>query len=118
MSLSGYQQKHVWVNRGGKFVDVAPAVGVTDRYDGRAVALVDLWNRGVLDVVVANQNGPLLIYRNKVDPTRHWVQFELNGTKSNRGAIGALVRVFWTMAGSDRIQEQLQVLTAGNAYAS
>ena len=29
----------------------------TDTYDGRAVALADLWNRGVLDVVVANQNG-------------------------------------------------------------
>ena len=42
-SLSGYQQKHVWLNDGaGKFVDVAQAVGVTDTYDGRAVALADL----------------------------------------------------------------------------
>ena len=46
-SLSGYQQKHVWLNDGaGKFVDVAQAVGVTDTYDGRAVAFADLWNRG------------------------------------------------------------------------
>ena len=50
-SLSGRQQKHLWLNRGGKFIDVAPAVGVTDQCDGRSVALVDLWNRGVLDVV-------------------------------------------------------------------
>ena len=58
-SLSGYQQKHVWLNdSAGKFVDVAQAVGVTDTYDGRAVAFADLWNRGVLDVVVANQRGP------------------------------------------------------------
>src|SRR5688500_15677493 len=62
-SLSGYQQKRVWLNDGaGKFTNVAAAVGVTDRFDGRSVALVDLWNRGVLDVVAANQKGPLLIY--------------------------------------------------------
>jgi hypothetical protein len=49
-SLSGYQQKRVWLNDGaGQFFDVAPAVGATDTYDGRAVALADLWNRGVLD---------------------------------------------------------------------
>ena len=70
-SHSGYQQKHVWLNDGaGKFVDVAQAVGVTDTYDGRAVALVDLFNRGVLDVVVANQRGPLLLYKNTVNPTK------------------------------------------------
>ena len=37
-----------------------------DTYDGRAVALADLGNRGVLDVIVANQRGPLLIYKNTV----------------------------------------------------
>ncbi|HWP44465.1 MAG TPA: VCBS repeat-containing protein, partial [Blastocatellia bacterium] len=43
-SLSGYQQKCVWINDGaGKFTDVAQAVGATDTYDGRAVVLVDLW---------------------------------------------------------------------------
>jgi len=58
-SLSGYQSKKLWLNDGaGKFVDVAQSVGVTDTSDGRAVALADLWNRGVLDAVVANQNGP------------------------------------------------------------
>ena len=68
-SLSGYQQKRVWINDGaGQFFDVAQAVGVTDTYDGRAVALADLWNRGVLDVVTANQNGPLLLYKNTVMP--------------------------------------------------
>ena len=46
-SLSGYQHKRVWLNDGaGRFVDVAQAVGATDIYDGRSVALVDLWNRG------------------------------------------------------------------------
>ena len=79
-SLSGYQQKRVWLNDGaGHFTDVAQAVGVTDTHDGRAVALADLWNRGVLDVVVANQRGPLLIYKNTVRPRTHWIDFELDG---------------------------------------
>ena len=58
-SLAGYQPKRVWINDGaGRFVDVAQMVGVTDRHDGRSVALADFANRGVLDVVVANQRGP------------------------------------------------------------
>ena len=60
-SLSGYQRKRVWINDGlGRFTDVAQVVGASDTYDGRAVALADLGNRGVLDVIVANQRGPLL----------------------------------------------------------
>jgi hypothetical protein len=58
-SLSGYQQKRVWINDGaGKFIDVAQSVGVTDVFDGRSIALADFGNRGVLDAVVANQRAP------------------------------------------------------------
>ena len=68
-SLAGYQEKKVWINDGaGRFIDVAQMVGVTDRHDGRSVALADFGNRGMLDVVVANQRGPLLLYRNDVAP--------------------------------------------------
>jgi hypothetical protein len=82
-SLSGYQRKRVWINDGfGNFTDVAQAVGATDTNDGRAVALADFRNTGVLDVVVANQRGPLLIYENRVAPGRHWIQFELEGTRA------------------------------------
>jgi len=39
-SLSGYQQKKVWVNDGaGQFKEVAQLVGVTDVFDGRSLAL-------------------------------------------------------------------------------
>ena len=78
-------------------------MGATDTFDGRAVALADLWNRGALDVVVANQRGPLLVYRNRVDPARHWIQFELEGTASNRAAIGARVELQWS--GGTQVQE-------------
>jgi len=112
-SLSGYQQKKVWLNDGaGKFVDVAQAVGANDVFDGRAVALVDLWNRGVLDVVVANQRGPLLIYKNNVAPENKWISFELEGAQSNRSAIGAEVRLFWDG------HQQVQAVSGGGGFCS
>jgi hypothetical protein len=112
-SHSGYQQKRVWINDGaGKFVDVAQAVGVTDTHDGRSVAMADLFNNGALDVVVANQRGPLLLYRNTVDPKNSWIEFALEGTASNRSAIGAEVTVRWNG------QEQLQQVSGGNGFAS
>jgi hypothetical protein len=91
---------------------VAQSVGVTDTYDGRAVALADLWNRGVLDIVVANQKGPLLVYRNTVTPENGWIEFELEGTTSNRSAIGAQVTLYW--AG----QQQIQEVSGGSGFAA
>jgi enediyne biosynthesis protein E4 len=117
-SLSGNQSKHLWLNRDGKFIDVARAVGVTDQFDGRAVALADFGNRGVLDVVVANQKGPLLLYRNTAAPENQWVQFELEGTKSNRSAIGARITLHWKNDVRPEGQEQIQEVSGGNGYAS
>jgi hypothetical protein len=91
---------------------VAQSVGVTDTHDGRSVALADLWNRGVLDVVVANQRGPLLVYKNTVDPKNKWVEFALEGTKSNRSAIGAQVTVEWNG------QKQVQQVSGGSGFAA
>ncbi len=105
-SLSGYQQKRVWRNDGaGQFQEVAQLVGVTDVYDGRSVALADFGNRGVLDAVVANQNGPLLFYRNTASPENRWIEFDLEGSASNRSAIGAEIRLYWN--GQQQVQEVL-----------
>jgi hypothetical protein len=112
-SLSGYQQKKVWLNDGsGKFVNVATAVGVADTFDGRSVALVDLWNRGVLDVIVANQKGPLLIYKNTASPDNQWVEFELEGSASNRSAIGVEVKLFWNG------KKQAQTVMGGSGFCA
>jgi len=93
-SLSGYERSRVYMNRGlAGWVDVAQQVGVADRYDGRAVALADLSNRGALDVIVANQNQPAVVYGNRPDSTNHWITLSLVGTRSNRSAIGAEVVV-------------------------
>ena len=112
-SLSGYQQKRVWINDGaGKFNDVAQAVGATDTYDGRSVALADLWNRGVLDVIVTNQRGPLLIYKNTVVADNKWIDFELEGSASNRSALGAEVKLFWSG------RQQAQTVSGGSGFCA
>jgi hypothetical protein len=112
-TLSGYEQKRVWLNDGaGRFTEVAQAVGATDRYDGRGIALADLWNRGCLDVLVANQKGPFLIYRNEVTKENHWIGFDLEGTKSNRSAIGAIVTVYWNG------MKQAQVVSGGVGFCA
>ena len=121
-SLAGYQQKKVWIGDGaGRFFDVAPIVGVLDRHDGRSLALADLGNRGVLDVVVANQRGPLLLYRNEVAPGRDWIAFDLEGGCrgdeakpgcTNRSAIGAQVAVYWNG------QQQVQEVSGGSGFCA
>jgi hypothetical protein len=112
-SQSGYQQNRIWINTGkGFFYDVAGQVIGNQTYDSRAVALADLWNRGMLDVVVANQNEKLVLYKNHVDPDRKWIAFNLRGTRGNTSAIGATVSVWWDS------QVQSQVVSGGIGFSS
>lgn len=87
-------------------------VGVDDELDGRAVILADLFDDGTLDIVVANQNGPLLVYRNLMSDAGNWIGYELRGRASNLDAIGAEVTAYFGHA------TQLQVVTAGSGFCS
>ena len=112
-SLSGYEASRVYLNRGvAGWVDVATQVGVTDLYDGRAVALADLSSRGAVDVIVANQNQPAIVYRDYPDSANHWIAFKLVGTRSNRSAIGAEV----LLESGDLIQRR--IVDGGSGFAS
>jgi hypothetical protein len=111
-SLSGFERSRVLLNRGqAGFVDVAVQAGVNDRLDGRAVAMADLLNRGSLDVIIANEKGRALIYRN-AGQGGHWLELKLVGTRSNRSAIGADVTVEF---GGVR---QRQVVDGGSGFCS
>ncbi len=112
-SLSGYEPSRLYLNRGvAGWIDIAKNVGVTDLYDGRAVAVADLSNRGAVDVIVANQNQPALLYRNYPDSAHHWIAFKLVGTRSNRSAIGAEV----LLESGDLTQRR--VVDGGSGFAS
>jgi hypothetical protein len=66
----------------------------------------------VLDVVVTNQRGPLLIYKNTVAPENQWIDFELEGGASNRSAIGAEVKLFWNG------RQQVQTVSGGSGFCA
>jgi hypothetical protein len=46
-----------------------------------------------MDVVINDLDGSPMILRNKGIPGRHWVSFELAGTKSNRLALNARIKI-------------------------
>ncbi len=114
-SLSGYERTRVLLQTpggSGRFVEVGRQVGIDDVGDGRGVALGDLDRDGDLDVVVANQRGPLLVYRNESEVAGHHVAFDLVGTVSNADALGAEVRV------TSSVGTQVQVVTAASGFAA
>ena len=112
-SQSGFQQNRIWLNDGsGHFNDVSKYVADNESLDSRSIAMADLWNRGVLDIIVANQNNSLLVLKNNVNIKNHWIAFELEGTHSNKSAVGATVELFWDS------KSQLQVISGGIGFSS
>ncbi|MBX2922823.1 MAG: CRTAC1 family protein [Chitinophagaceae bacterium] len=112
-SQSGYKEDKIWLNNSdAMFEDVSGKVCPPVTYDGRAVAMADLWNRGVLDIIVANQNNIPTIYKNTLAGNHHWVAFDLQGTVSNADAVGARVQIEWEG------KKQVQVVTGGMGFAS
>jgi hypothetical protein len=79
----------------GSFCDVGDQAGpaLVQNRVSRGLAIGDLFNDGNIDVVVSDLDGSPMLLRNHGVPGRHWVSFELAGTKSNRLAIGARVKI-------------------------
>jgi hypothetical protein len=101
------------VNRGeGRFVDVARATGTDVSRDARAVAAADLDRDGRIDLVIANNNAPPTILMNYLAAAGRWVELELVGSRSNRDAVGAAVRL---TAGGKTI---VQTVEAGSGYSA
>lgn len=93
-SMSGYQRKCVFLNDGERLNLVSARTALHDDLsDGRAVAVVDPAGDGSQNLVMGNQNQPLRYYANAPRAGQRWVGFELTGTRSNRDAWGARVRV-------------------------
>jgi len=73
---------------------------------------VDLDNDGFVDVVVGNNGDPPLLLHNSGGNGNHFVNFRLVGTKSNRDAMGARVRL---VAGG---LSQIREIAGGGSYLS
>jgi enediyne biosynthesis protein E4 len=98
----------------GTFCDASDLAGpaLQQRRVSRGLAVGDLFNDGNIDVVVGDLDGAPMILRNHGAPDRNWVSFELAGTKSNRMAIGARIKL---TAGN---MTQTEEVHSGGSYLS
>jgi len=82
-------------NTGHGFVDVSTTSGKVfhEAWAGRGLAIGDLNNDGRVDAVVSTNDGTAHVLRNETGNGNHWIILKLTGHKSNRDAIGALVKV-------------------------
>ena len=97
----------------GKFVETTKVAGsgFETPYVGRGVAFADFENNGFIDVVVGNNGDPPLLLHNSGNGN-HFINFKLVGTKSNRDAMGARIRV---LAGGI---SQIREVAGGGSYLS
>ena len=91
----------------GTFVEMGPEAGpgITTPHCGRGAAFGDFDNDGDMDVLIMNVNEPPSLLRNDAPAGNRWLKIRLEGTKSNRSAIGA--RVLVRYGGKVQVQEQM-----------
>ena len=112
----GYAQPpQLFLNEGnGTFRDVASEAG--GGFDqpkvGRGLAYADFDRDGDLDILMTTNNGPAFLFRNDQLAANRSICFRLVGTKSNRDAIGATVRIF-----HDGLS-QSRMVKGGSSYLS
>ncbi len=99
---------------GGRLTDVTRQVGEpwTVPRIGRGLAAADLDNDGRLDLLLVAQNSPLAFFHNQTRPAGHFLTLRLEGTTSNRDAVGAKV----TVTAGGRRQTAWRI--GGGSYAS
>jgi enediyne biosynthesis protein E4 len=81
--------------RNGTFKEISKLLGPALQLPrvSRGVAVGDLFNDGRMDIVIENLKGAPTILQPRGGPSNHWIGFELVGSKSNRLALNARVKV-------------------------
>jgi len=79
---------------------------------GRGAAYADFDRDGDQDILITTNNGPAYLFRNDGGNRNHWLNVRLAGSKSNRSAIGAVVRI------ESASGKQWNVVRSGSSYCS
>jgi hypothetical protein len=112
----GYAQPpHLFQNLGnGKFQDVAGTFGgdFSAPRVGRGLAFADFDRDGDVDLLLTTNNGPASLFRNDVRSGNRALRLRLIGFKSNRDAVGAVVRIYHGG------QSQMRMVRGGSSYLS
>jgi enediyne biosynthesis protein E4 len=112
----GYAQPPLlFLNDGrGNFRDSTVAAGATFARPrvGRGLAYADYDRDGDLDLLMTTNNGDAVLFRNDQQAGNRSIRFRLTGTKSNRDAIGAVVRI--ETGGTS----QVRMVKSGSSYLS
>jgi len=89
------QRNQVFLNEGRRFRHATAEIGggLLIEQSSRGAAFGDYDNDGDTDILVINMNERPTLLRNDTPGTQHWLTLRLVGSKSNRSAIGARVRV-------------------------
>jgi hypothetical protein len=112
------------LNQGGKrFVDVTTSTGTGHLQKGHGISFADLDNDGDEDVF-SNMGGafpgdkyPSALFENP-GHGNDWVALELVGTRSNRAALGARIRVVFKRKGSKVLHERFSWVGSGGSFGS
>lgn len=101
-SASGFERDHVLLGgSGGRFVDISGVSGADSVSDGRSAVVADFDDDGDPDILLVARNSGLrrwnardqLLFHNQAGQDAGWVRIALEGRRSGRDAIGALVQV-------------------------
>ena len=89
--MNGYERNVLFWNQGsGRFVDVGYVTGSNRVEDGRGVAVADFDRDGQLDLAIQNRDRPAVLLMGR-GASGNWLSVALEGTESNRDALGAVV---------------------------